>query len=203
MVQKNYTGLIPEHHNGKMIESEESIDFKDEAEAKDFYYTVKIRVITDNNWHHLAGIISAKFQATDEKGNEVDRMVAQGDYLKIDIPGPGSKAGDGYDWAQVEELKEISIQDVNSIGFRVRPTANPLHSENIVAHFYSNQSTSTFIVTREKNKVTASIYDSNTKPNTEAKNLTDEIRHVAVGLGALSSFSKIQWQNLVEGMIKR
>lgn len=203
MREKNYTGLIPVNTSGKQINAEAIAETKNLEEAKTLYEIVKKRLLDVNNWHHVAGMISAHFQLTDLNGKEVERDVEAGDYFKIDIPGPGSKTGDGYDWAHVEELKEINKPDVESIGLRVRPTANPLNKDANVAHFYSNESTSTFIVTREHNTIIAGIYDRNTKPNDEAESVTDQIRHTAIGISALSSFSKIQWQNLVEGFVKR
>ena len=134
---------------------------------------------------------------------KLDRNVETGDYLRIDIPGPGSTEGDGYDWAYVEEKKEVAEGNIQSIGFRVRPSKNPVSQKDEIAHFYSNDATSNFIVTRENNTVTALIIDRNLKPNNESDSIIDKIRHVAVGLGAIGVFSKIQWKNLAEGLIKK
>lgn len=71
---------------------------------------------------------------------------------KIDIPGPGSSEGDGYDCVCVEDVKEVSEGDMQSTGFHVRPSQNPFGEKNETAHFYSNEATSNFIVTREGNK---------------------------------------------------
>jgi hypothetical protein len=202
MREKNYTGLIPVNTSGKEINAEAVAEAKNFEEAKAVYTTVKKRLLDVNNWHHIAGIMSAHFQLTDLNGKEVTRNAETGDYFKIDIPGPGSKTGDGYDWAHVEEMKEINKPDVDSVGIRVRPSANPLNKDANVAHFYSNEATSTFIVTRENNTIIAGIYDRNTKPNEEAESITDQIRHTAIGVSALSNFSEIQWQNLVEGLLK-
>lgn len=202
MLEKNYTGLIPVNQDGKEVNAEASVTCSTSEEAEAFYEIAKTKLLLVNNWHAVAGTLSAAFQLIDANGNEVNRPVRNGDYFKIDIPGPGSKAGGGYDWAVVEEMKEITKPDVQSIGFRVRPTANPFSNDANVAHFYTNSSTSTFIVTRENNTVLAGIYDRNTKPNEEAESLTDKLRHTTIGISALASFSKIQWQNLVKGLVE-
>ena len=85
----------------------------------------------------MAGMISATFQVCDRNGNEVTRNVQEGYLLRVDIPGPGSKKGDGYDWVLVEELKEITENEVQSIGFRVRPAANPSADKKHIARFIS------------------------------------------------------------------
>ena len=202
-MKKDFTGIVPTQHTGEEIEAEASVEFDEENEAKKFYLIAKEGLLNVNNWNKLAGIISARFQLTDTSCKEIDRQVQKGDYLKIDIPGPGSKEGDGYDWVCIEELKEVSEANIQSIGFRVRPAKNPCGEKNETAHFYSDESTSNFIVTREGKKITALIIDRNIKPNVHAQSLTDKIRDTAVGMSAIGMFSKIQWQNLAKGIIKK
>jgi hypothetical protein len=203
MEEKNYTGLIPEHEKGVVIDSTSSEECKDIEEAKAFFKIVKERLLDVNHWHEVAGKASAEFQLIDKNGQEANRKVEKGDYFKIDIPGPGSKAGEGYDWVQVEDLKEVSREDVDSVGLRVRPSTNPLSKDESIAHFYSEDSTSTFIVTREDKKITATIYDRNTKPNTDSETIMDKVRHVAAGIGAILGGSKLQWKGLAKGLVSR
>lgn len=201
MEEKNYTGLIPPQDTGVVINSTASKNFDEVAEAKAFFEVAKRRLLHVNDWHKLIGA-GAEFQLVDISGNEVNRPVEKGDYFKIDIPGPGSSAGEGYDWVQVEDLKEVTMPDVDSVGLRVRPSKNPLSKDESVAHFYSKDSTSTFIVTREDKKITATIYDRNTKPNTETETIMDKVRHVAAGIGAILGGSKLQWKGLAEGLVE-
>ncbi len=120
MQPKDYTNIIPPQHTGKDIESEAAVELSEDSEAVSFYAIAKKRLLQVKQWHELAGWVSATFQLTDGQGNETDREVQKGDYLRIDVPGPGSKEGDGYDWAKVEELKETAFENVHCIGFRVR-----------------------------------------------------------------------------------
>lgn len=155
-----------------------------------------------HNWHQLAGWLSADFQLTDDQGKEVDRTAEKGDHFRIDITGPGSQAGEGYDWARVEDIKEMNSEEVDSIAILVRPASNPQTPNPNVAHFFAEKSTSTFVVTRENNKVSASIYDRNIEANEETKQSLDKIRNAVVGLGAKHGFSKLQWQALVDALVK-
>ncbi len=200
---KNYTGIIPEQFTGKEIVAEASAEFEDNTKATRFYEVAKGRLLNCNNWHKIAEGISTTFQLIDKNGDEVNRKAEKGDYFKIDIPGPGSKAGKGYDWVFIEDLKEVTENDVKSTGFRVRPTVNPKGESNDVAHFYAESATSSFIVTREGKTVLATIVDRNIQPNKDPESVVDKIRDTVVGVGALTSFSKIQWQNLADGLIKQ
>jgi len=48
---------------------------------------------------------------------EITKLVKQYDYFKIDIPGPGLVAGEGYDWVKNEHISRFSdkINDTHLI----------------------------------------------------------------------------------------
>lgn len=202
MENKNYTGIVPEQYTGKEIKAEAALTFESTSEAQSAYEAAKKKLLDVNKWHHVAGIVSAHFQLNDGSGNEVERAVEKGDYIRIDIPGPGSSAGDGYDWVFVEAVKEVTEPGLQSIGFRVRPAPKPGSDSKNIAHFYEATATSSFIVTREGTSLTATIIDHNTKPNDDGDSVMDKVRHLAVGAGALTLFSKVQWNNLAKGILK-
>ena len=203
MDEKNYTGLIPEQEQGRDITAAATTEFENTAEAQRFYKEARQRLLFIHNWHKIGGWLSADFQLTDDQGKEVDRLARKGDLFRIDITGPGSHAGEGYDWAKVEDIKELNNTDVDSIAVRVRPAANPQSPNPNVAHFFSEDSTSTFVIAREGKKLTASIYDRNIEANEETQERVDKLRNAVVGLGAKHGFSKLQWQALVNGLVKR
>ncbi len=203
MEGKNPTGIIPENYTGRIIDTDDTIEFDTIEEAESFFEEVKLRLLNVNSWSKIAGILTADFQVVDAEGKEVNRPVRKGDYFKIDVPGPGSLDGEGYDWVRVEAVNSTSEADVESLGIRVRPCANPQDADDHISHFYSEQSTSNFVVTREGKKITAGVYDRNTKPNVDAEKPFSKIRHYLVGLSAVVWFSKYQWFKLVEGLLNR
>ena len=194
-------GIIPDQYTGEEIQSDASTTGESDQEIEMIYGTASERLLAVNAWHDIAGTLSARFQVHDKNGIAVQRTVTKGDYLRIDIPGPGSAEGDGFDWVIVEELKEINTEELKCIGFRVRPTASPLAGEKRIAHFYDPSATSTFMITCSGKTVSASITDRNLRPNKQSAG-ADKIRATAVGLSAISLFSKIQWQQLANALIK-
>lgn len=203
MTEKNYTGLVPENKEGKEITATASETLNSTEAAKELYNKAKERLQSVNNWGKIAGKLSANFQVTDDKGNEVNRNPAKGDHFRIDIPAPASKAGGGYDWARVEDVKEVNKGDIDSVAIRVRPAENPTNDNKNIAHFLSEKSTSTFTVTREGKEVTACIYDRNIEANEESNEPIDKLRNSVVGLGAKHAFSKLQWQALANALIEK
>src|SRR4051812_24741859 len=98
MTKKQQSDLVPQQHTGKLIDTESSVELPGEDDAKSFFEEVCNRLSDVTHWHAYAGAMSASFTLVDEHGTATERKVAKNDYLKIDIPGPGSKSGDGYDW---------------------------------------------------------------------------------------------------------
>ncbi|HEX6181553.1 MAG TPA: hypothetical protein VFZ47_09935, partial [Chitinophagaceae bacterium] len=157
MQEKNYTRIIPRQESGAAIDVSAHAAFQTTEDAKIFFQEARRRLLHINDWHKIAGNLSATFHLTDKDGKEIEGAAREGCYIKIDIPGPGTAAGMGYDWVLIESVESISTTGIESIGIRVRPVSNPMNGNQDVAHFYSAESTSSFTVTREDNKVTAAI----------------------------------------------
>lgn len=194
---------IPEQQEGTEINVEESIDLSSEEEAKDFFSSVKERLLKINQWKDWAGALSAGFQLTDEEGKEIDSIPKAGNYFKINIPAPGIVTGEGYDWVLVEEVKQEKENDCEYVAIKVRPASSPVNEKEDVAHFFTDEATSNFIVRRDGNKITAGVYGRNEKPNVKADTLIDTIRNAVVGTGAVTAFAKLQWKALVSGLLER
>lgn len=186
--------------SGKAITAQSDRTLADEAAARHLFEKVKQRLLHVNTWHEFAGEGLAHFHLTDEQGNEIDGPIRENCHFRIDIPGPGTKDGNGFDWVQVEKIEEVASPQAPRLEIRVRPSSNPATPRENIAHFYSEEATSTFQVLRKKNVVTVSVFDRNVKPNTEAHGI-DEIRNRLVGFTALMGASKIQWQNLTDGLL--
>jgi len=187
--------------NGADIKAENVIELPDADRAKTAFQEAKQRLLNVNRWQELTGSFFANFQLTDQQGQPLSGAVEKGNLFKIDIPGPGTNDGDGFDWVYVEELTQHSQPDTENISVVVRPCSSPDTQNEAVSHFYGSESTSTFSLTRENNKVTAAIYDKNVKPNTDTESTLDQIRNSIVGTTAIMIFSKIQWKRLTQGLL--
>lgn len=200
---KDYLDLIPLQTTGTSIDVHSGLSLENNEEAKQLYEIAKERLLDMGNWHSLVGVLSAKFQVINDELVEVKRNIQKGDFVRIDIPGPGNSAGEGYDWVQVKDIREKSEGEIQSIGFQVRPSNNPLGDKTDIAHFYAETATSNFIIIREENKLGSFIIDRNLKPNADTESLIDSVRNSTIGIGALGIFSKVQWQRLADSLVKK
>jgi hypothetical protein len=162
------------------------------------------RMLSVNNWHDYAGAGSAKFTLCNNQGEEVEVMAKEGFFISIDLPGPGPDAGDGVEWVLIEKLASEGGANTAEeyVLMTVRPAADPRKAAAEIAHFYTDESTSTFIVRRDGMLVSAGAHGRNESPNNETVDLHDKIRNTAIALMARVGLSGVQWQKLVNGLIE-
>ncbi len=193
---------IPPQVVGEKMDAVEKRSFKEDVEAMGFFELVRYRLLDVNHWSSLAGNGMAKFQLTDSSGNAVERLAQQGDHFKIDIPGPGSIIGNGYDWVEVESIIEERAPEMEMLTLSVRPAANPLSKNGDTAHFLTEQATSTFQVKRIGQDIYAGEHGRNEQANTYTTDAIENIRNMLVGWAATLGFSYPQWKSLVKGLLQ-
>ena len=198
---ENTNNTIPEQTKGAKTDTSASINLGTNEEALDYYHFAKNKVLNISHWHTYSSTGMADFQLTDSLGNTVQRLAEKGDHFRIDIPGPGSKTGNGFDWVQIREIFEETNPDGQQISIIVKPATNPNNANPDMAHFFTEDASSTFIIRREGKKVFAEVHGRNEQPNTDAENLIDKARNIAVAAGAMLGFSKVQWKSLVDGLV--
>jgi hypothetical protein len=193
---------IPAQQKGNQHDTVEQITVKTREHAMRIYNEARLRLLDMTHWSQTANGPSSEFTLTDSEGHDVKRLAQQGDKFKIDLPGPVSMIGGASNWVIVEyihdEMDAFSDTQVTSI--RVRPTRNPESDDVTIAHFFSNDATSTFLVKRIGTTVSAEIHGRNEIPNTHGAFL-NVIQHVGVAMGAMFGFSKPQWKHLAEGLL--
>ncbi|MES1249401.1 MAG: hypothetical protein ABUL46_01885, partial [Chitinophaga rupis] len=130
--------LIPPNTKGKPNDLEFSVTLPSRESASKCWDRAAKRLLNPPIWHELAGWASAHFKLVGADGNEVSRLAEEGDYLRVDIPGPGPSAGAGYDWVRVELLEYHKDPDGDKewIGMRVRPCGEPGTLGVDTAHFF-------------------------------------------------------------------
>ncbi len=193
--------LVPEQEKGAKSDTKAEKKFDSLEEARAFFLVAKERLLNVNKWHDLSGKGTADFTLLDKDGKKANRLVQKEDYFRIEIPGPESREGDGYDWVQVEEIKEKSEANHEFIAIRVRPAENPKKEGNTTSHFFDDDASSTFLIERKETTVTSEIHGRNESPNIQQPTKGDVVRNSIVALGAMIGFSKFQWGKLAKGLV--
>jgi hypothetical protein len=196
--------IVPKQNIGISTDTVAKIRLDTVDEALWEFEIVKERLLDVSHWHELSGDIMAKFQLVNSSGTELFRKAREGDYFRIDLPAPGNKSGGGYDWVYIEQIEYVEDEagSTEYVAMKVRPCESPVNNERGTAHFFQEDATSTFMVKRKHNLISAEVHGRNEKPNLGASSIYDRIRNLLVGLGAFLGFSKLQWKSLVDGLVK-
>ena len=192
--------FVPPQQEGGKADIVETITAANNLQAKRLFVTARDRLFDIANWGDISRGISASFQLTDKNGSMKNGLPQVGDHIRINIPGPGSSAGEGYDWVRIELVQEGNEANKEFAVIKVRPSAAP-EKQKGTAHFFDSAATSSFMVKMEGRHISAEIHGRNEKPNMETEKVTDQIRNFVVGSAATSGFAKIQWQKLAKGLL--
>ncbi|MBD1395232.1 hypothetical protein [Mucilaginibacter glaciei] len=194
---------IPEQTEGQQIDVIEFFDAANTAEAHHVFLAVKSRLKDVTKWHEYAGLLSANFALTDSMGNEVYKFAEVGDLIRIDLPGPGSAAGGGYEWVRIEAMDDNTDEftETEYITMTARPVANPKNPDKAIAHFFGHHSTVTFVIERYLNHISAAARGRNEVANTTNTGLFDTVRNTIIALSAREGLSLPQWKALMNGLL--
>ncbi len=192
---------IPVQETGAATDVIEKKNFDSLANARSAFLQARDLLLDVNNWHTLCGAASSKFILTDSDGKEIQRNAQEGDHFKIDVPGPGSATGEGYDWVKIECIEEKINGNEGVVCITVRPATNPNNANPDIAHFFTEEASSSFVVRQKGLEVNAEVHGRNEKPNTNAEQKIDKIRNFLFGIGATAGASKLQWTSLVKGLL--
>ncbi|MGB3798918.1 MAG: hypothetical protein WA952_03835 [Lewinella sp.] len=171
-----------------------------EGAAEEAYRTVKARFHAINRWREMNDNIGTDFQLCGPTGEEVSRPPREGDFIRIDLTGPGSPSGAGYDWVKITQLAEED-GDYPWAAMTVTPSGQPGEDGKTVAHFYQKGATNTFLVRRVGGCILAEVHGRNEQPNTEKGPVLYRLRNQAVALVGKLGFGKVQWKDWTDGMV--
>src|SRR5690606_41758465 len=111
---------LPGQYTGKSVDYQRTLDLNSQTEANALFEEIRMRLLQVNRWHRTTDGPSAKFCVVDEGGNPVEKMVEQGDRIRIAVPGPAMPSSQGYDWVTVMAIDGEQHEDGNWIGIRSR-----------------------------------------------------------------------------------
>lgn len=196
--------IVPEQTIGTQTGASARRRCRSLAEAEKVFAQACGRLLDINRWPELSGAMSASFQLTDANGKLLfTAKPVTGNLIRINLPGPGNAAGEGYDWVQIEKIvrKYDMINDEEICALIVKPAAHPEDYASAAAHFYTRAASSTFVVWRMARSLRAIEFGRNEKTNKQA-GLLNRIRNMLVAFAARAGLSTPQWKSLMEGILK-
>ncbi|TCD08338.1 hypothetical protein EZ449_13130 [Pedobacter frigidisoli] len=194
--------LIPSQQIGKQTDAEQEKLFSSPKAAGEAYHLAMVKLLDVNAWHKISGIDTTYFELFDRNGNSHHHTAKESDYIRIDVSGAVASEGKCY-WVCIEHMECYSQHetDVEFTLFVARPCKVPGEIGGSVAHFFTNRATSTFMVFRRGNVLTAGIYGRNEVANTVPDGMLDKSRNVVYKNGSADGMSFAQWQLVLAGIL--
>ncbi|WP_294329251.1 hypothetical protein [uncultured Chryseobacterium sp.] len=190
---------VPHQQSGGFHDTESYAKFESALLSLKFK-TLKMRFFAINEWKSYCGEAFAAFKLYDFTGAPVKRDPQKGDFVRINIPGPGETEAKGFDWVEIVDVCYFEDPHSESIMMTCRPSQNPMDKSSHIAHFYSSKATSTFMIQRNATHLKAAVYGRNESPNFNAT-FIDIVRNIAVAIGGMMGIAKIQWKQLTDGFL--
>jgi hypothetical protein len=192
---------IPQHTKGIRKRYSAVRKFVSVEDAHLCYDHAITRLLNINHWDTISTAGKGMFQVMNGKLKLQRRKVKLGDYVRIGLPAPDNEDGAGYDWVQVKTLKFSSGKRKEQCVLTMMPCPVPGSDNTTTAHFFSGESSSTFLLTRDSRLVTAEYYGHNEVPNTATSGIGETVRNMAVASGAILGLSDTLWEPLTKGLL--
>lgn len=194
-------GNIPEQYRGKQLDIQEARGFVSQQEAEKAFLRIRIMLMDINRWDEVVGVASAQFIHTNYLGEAIEQVPREGDFIKIDIPGPGTINGEGFDWVRITEIDDRPHEGFFQL--TVHPCSAPMSEDRDQAsHFFKDFASSSFVVKKAGLDVHVYYYGRNEEINLGSDNVIDNVRNGLVGMGAKIGFSYPQWKAFVSGLLE-
>ncbi len=201
MESKKITG-VPDQYKGAAFETEAERFFDDQNMIAQQFAILKQRFLNINQWKDYCGKGFAEFKLFDAEAFPVSRIPIVGDFIRIDIPGPGNPKTKGYDWVQIVNIDDRSVDnELERCLMTCRPSEDPDDKNNQIAHFYTAESSSNFVISRGKDYIKVGIYGRNEVPNFSKTGWFGKIRNAIIAIGGFLKLTKFQWNGLAKGLL--
>lgn len=194
--------LLPGQNTGSSSDAATIRQCLSQAIAEDLFKKLAEQLLKVSHWNVNAGILPTKFELVDSRGQGGHFCAAENLLVKIKMPAPKNKTGNGYDWVVIEKVVSHHEDQLEYLHIQMRPCAYLNKKEGCVAHFYTGTASNSFILIRSGSDLQLSVHGRNESPNTVNVTFLDKLRNRFVAGGGIFGGSKVQWEDFVKEMIK-
>lgn len=202
-----YRGAQPNPMNGPYLPPRREGNHHDtvtmrclDGDAGTAYARARERFFAVAGWHQLNPNFRTRFQLCEAGGTVVRRHPRRGDLIRVDLAGPGSPSGGGYDWVAVTQIEEWE-GEWPFVALTLVPAPAPGAPTDTVAHFYAAGATNTLVLRRAGDCLLAEAHGRNERPNVHRVPLGDRLRNGAVAVAGKVGIGQVQWQDWTDGLL--
>lgn len=193
--------LLPVNIIGSENNAVSFIDCNSETEAFDRFRRFSQKLTEINGWNQYAGKNPTSFYLHSKEENKL-AVTQLNDLIKIKMPAPENKLGNGFDWVAVNKIENIEEREVKVFLLQMRPHSCAESANGNIAHFYTQEASNTFILAKKNKIIQFSIHGRNEVANTNRVGFLHSLRNFFVAGGGIFGGSKVQWQDFTEEFLK-
>lgn len=194
--------LLPVNIHGSESDAAASLSCQSETEASDRFKKLSEKLLQINNWNRYAKKNPTDFYLYNKEGEKSARAQVN-DLVKIKMPAPENKLGNGFDWVNVHKIEPVDQAQMKAFILQMKPHSCPESGKGDVAHFFKGDATNNFILAKQDNTIQFSIHGRNEIPNTKKVGFINSCRNFFVASGGIFGGSKVQWQEFADEFIKQ
>lgn len=172
-------------------------NFPNEAEAGISFSQLCKKLFRIEEWNSESGFSS--FELFDKNGNsQPARVAADGDFIKITMPGSGKD-----DWVKIIEIYKTEDEAILTVQPARDPTEAKEAAKKITSHFFTGDSTNNFCLEKKNALIIFYVVGLNERTNTaETGGVLETVRNFATAnIGSFLGIQKAQWQTFCENFI--
>ena len=196
------TPKIPTQSKGGFHDTVNMYCAENQREADIFYNRLRSRLEAVNAWETYSDKVKTGFALFQPGTRNTTTALEEGNLIRIDIPGIGNPRGKGYDWTKIVDIQKREDGDYPFFSFTVKPCPFYGGSEEPVAHFYTEDASSTFIVRRFGTCIYAEVHGRNAVENCTDGDLLDNLRNKSVAIGSKLGIGNLNWLAFTESLLR-
>ena len=205
MKEKAAEGVREIKEEAKVVQGEKSKDkvyktsreFESEEAARTEFLQSKQRLFDVNAWTNIPALVNSAFILFTADGRPLKEKarVEEGDFIKIDLPGPLP-----FYWVKVNEVSE-GEQEAQ---FTVQPTYDPTDNDDktVTDHFFQDRARSIFRVELRGREIHGMEIGINEAINNQKQEAGEKgLINTLVSEGGWAGFQGYQWKNLTDYLV--
>ncbi len=194
--------IIPEQIKGDSHDVVSMVCTNSIDSAAFLYNETVERLKSVNLWYSYSDKVKAKFTLIHSETELETNALTKENLIRIEIPGPGTISGKGYDWTRIIDIQDDETIDVPFFALTIKPCSPPNADKEITAHFYKHNASNTLIIRRIGNCVYAEAHGRNEIVNISEAPLIDSIRNMGINLGSKVGLGSMNWLGLTKALLE-
>jgi hypothetical protein len=193
--------ILPKQNKGRKAKVQLSVTSNSVNEATRLYEFLKLALVDVNNWMEFQPGINLYPRLMNRTGVHLRRMAQSGDLIKIILP-RWQSPGRLVDWREIANIEERLTENAEIFFISIVPALNPEMDLPEASHFLKPESSVTFFVIRDEEKLQLEVHTRNEGLNSPLPGLKTKLQTIMMSVFIAGGFYEAQWSRLMKSILK-